>query len=217
MVLVYTFTNKILINFCYPEATHFGRSEWVAFCLNRMIEKIDGGKLSVVDAILERDSAGCNSMMHAANDTNSGFSSLSIRMMVAATSYSTPDVYEKEKAVCRILNTFDNHSYSPALAAASLINIKALEVFSELGAKLLDSKVNGRISQQAQQMLRMTEQQLPRMNPQVGSLIRAIQNGGGIQCCNYCGNSPENLCACGGCWFVKYCNRDCQKKGYKKQ
>ena len=57
MVLVYTYTNKILINFCYPEAIHFGRSEWVAFCLNRMIEKIDGGKLSVADAILERDSA----------------------------------------------------------------------------------------------------------------------------------------------------------------
>ena len=124
------------------QAAHFGRSEWIAFCLNRLIEKIDRGKLSVTDVILEQDIHGCNSMMHAVNDTHSGYCSLSIRMMVAATAYSIVDPHEKEKAVRRILNTFDeNHGFSPSLAAASLMNIKALECFRDLGAKLLDSKV----------------------------------------------------------------------------
>lgn len=198
------------------QAAHFGRSEWIAFCLNRLIEGIDGGKLSVTDAILDTDSASCNSMMHAANDTHSGYCGLSIRMMVAATAYSIVDPREKEKAVRRILNTFDDAGFSPSLAAASLMNIKALECFRDLGAKLLDSKVNGRVSNQVQDMVRTMESQLPMMNPQVGNLVRAIQNGGGTECCNHCGSVPDGkLLACGGCGLAKYCNSSCQKKGWK--
>jgi len=197
------------------QAAHFGRSEWIAFCLNRLIEGIDGGKLSVTDAILDTDHAGCNSMMHAANDTHSGYCGLSIRMMVAATAYSIVDPHEKEKAVRKILNTFDDAGFSPSLAAASLMNIKALECFRDLGAKLLDSKIK-RVSNQVQDMVRTMESQLPMMNPQVGNLVRAIQNGGGTECCNHCGSVPDGkLLACGGCGLAKYCNSSCQKKGWK--
>ena len=47
------------------QSCHFGVIEWQAWCLNRLIEGIDDGRLSVVDAILEKDSQGCNAMMHA--------------------------------------------------------------------------------------------------------------------------------------------------------
>ena len=37
--------------------------EWVAFCLNHVLEKVDGKKMKLVDVILEPDNSGCDAMM----------------------------------------------------------------------------------------------------------------------------------------------------------
>jgi hypothetical protein len=64
------------------QAVHFGKIEGAAFFLNRLLERIDGK--SLVTTMLQTDEAGCNTMMHAANDMQSGFSWLSIRLLVHA-------------------------------------------------------------------------------------------------------------------------------------
>lgn len=43
----------------------------MAFCLNRLLDKIHGGIVSIVDDIPETDSVGCNTVMHAANENTS--------------------------------------------------------------------------------------------------------------------------------------------------
>ena len=69
-------------------SVHKGKVDWTAFCLNRLLCRIDDGKHTVLKTILARDQHGCNAMMHAANDNFSGFSGLSIRMLVQATATS---------------------------------------------------------------------------------------------------------------------------------
>lgn len=202
------------------QSAHFGSIEGVAFILNRLIEKVDGGRLSVVDAILKPDSASCNAMMHAANDTTSGLAGLTIRLLVQAVAFSTADVHEKDKNVRRILNTTDDHGYSPALASASLMNVAAMEGFVQVGARLWDTKTNGRISAAEQSMLDMSLNALGGMtqNPAVGNLIRALKTTSEErECCSYCGKSSEsNLLRCSRCLLARYCDRECQKSGYKK-
>ena len=201
------------------QACHFGCVEGVAFCLNRLIEQIDGGRLTVVKAILEKDQAGCNAMMHAANDKQSGLAGLSIRMLIQAVAFVTPDAEAKEKNVRTVLNTADNHDFSPALASVTLMNESAMDAFVHVGARLWDAKVNGSISQQGKSMVEMSVGAVEQMGtPQVKCLIRALKTTSeDRECCSYCGNSPEGkLLNCGRCVLAKYCNRDCQKKGYKR-
>ena len=168
------------------QSCHFGVIEWQwqAWCLNRLIEGIDEGRLSVVDAILEKDTQGCNAMMHAVsvsscryhpghlvsstdlpfcyrtsqvNDQASGYAALTIRMLVQAVSFSTSgDPQAKEKAVRRVLNTADDAHFSPPMAAISLRNLNAMEGFLQVGARYWDKKINGKLPRQAKQQHDLT-------------------------------------------------------------
>ena len=185
-------------------------------------------------------------------------------MLIQAVAFVTPDAGAKEKNVRLVLNTADNHDFSPALASVTLMNESAMDAFVHVGARLWDAKVNGSISQQGKSMVEMSVGAVEQMGtPQVKCLIRALKTTSeDRECCSYCGNSPEGkLLNCGRCVFVmllcvtpgctffaesprlsdgffsdfffapasafpllppprcvlaKYCNRDCQKKGYKR-
>ena len=199
------------------QAAHAGNLEWVAFCLNRLLENIDEGRLTVVKAILEPDSMGCNAMMHAANDTKSGFAGFTIRMLVHAAAFSTPDVDKKEKVIRKVLNRYDYSNCSPALACATLMNFPAMEAFVALGAKVADKKVNKGASSHADSIASLlTTQHMG--NLVVGNMLRALMADGVV--CSYCGSPAQEgevLATCGRCNLAKYCSRTCQKKHYKKQ
>ena len=196
------------------QAVHFGKIEGAAFVLNRLLEGIDGK--SVVPTMLESDEAGCNSMMHAANDMTSGFSWLSIRMLVQAASFSTSDPNEKEMAVRTVLNKADNFGFTPALASCSLMNHATMEVFAQVGARLYDKKINGRAATKLMKAHDMIMGQLDCMGEDIANLTRALKSTSD-ELCSYCGRSPEKkLLSCGRCFLAKYCSGVCQKKHYKK-
>ncbi len=196
------------------QAVHFGKIEGAAFVLNRLLERIDGK--SVVPTMLESDEAGCNSMMHAANDMNSGFSWLSIRMLVHAASFSTVDPTEKEMAVRTVLNKADNFGFTPALASCSLMNQPTMETFAQVGARLYDKKINGKAKTKMMKMQDMIMKQLDSMGEDVANMTRALK-ATSDELCSYCGRSPEKkLLSCGRCFLAKYCSGTCQKKHYKK-
>lgn len=196
------------------QAVHFGKIEGAAFVLNRLLERIDGK--SVVPTMLESDEAGCNTMMHAANDMNSGFSWLSIRMLVHAASFSTVDPTEKEMAVRTVLNKADNFGFTPALASCSLMNQPTMETFAQVGARLYDKKINGKAKTKLMQMHDMIMGKLDAMGEDVANMTRALK-ATSDELCSYCGRSPEKkLLSCGRCFLAKYCSGTCQKKHYKK-
>ena len=198
------------------QAAHFGKIEGLAFVLNRLLEKIDGNRKTLVDYMLETDSAGCNTMMHAANDQSSGYSWLSIRMLVHAASFSTPNPDEKEKAVRTVLNKADSHGFTPALASCSLMNRMAMETLAQVGARLYDDKINGRATSQSMRMVQMMTRQLDSMGGEFEHMIRTLKSTSD-EICSYCGKCPETkLSRCGRCFLAKYCNGACQKKHYKK-
>lgn len=196
------------------QAVHFGKIEGAAFVLNRLLERIDGK--SLVPTMLESDEAGCNTMMHAANDMSSGFSWLSIRMLVHAASFSTVDPTEKEMAVRTVLNKADNFGFTPALASCSLMNQPTIETFAQVGARLYDKKINGKAQTQMMKMHDMIMGQLDAMGEEVANMTRALK-ATSDELCSYCGRSPEKkLLSCGRCFLAKYCSGVCQKKHYKK-
>ncbi|KAK1744158.1 hypothetical protein QTG54_004691 [Skeletonema marinoi] len=196
------------------QAVHFGKIEGAAFVLNRLLERIDGK--SLVPTMLESDQAGCNTMMHAANDMNSGFSWLSIRMLVHAASFSTVDPTEKEMAVRTVLNKSDNFGFTPALASCSLVNKATMETFAQVGARLHDKRINGKQLSKMVKMHNSIMRQFDSMGEDIANLTRALK-ATSDELCSYCGRSPEKkLLSCGRCFLAKYCSGVCQKKHYKK-
>jgi len=187
------------------QAVHVGRIEWTAFCLNRLLCGIDGK--TVVDTILEADVAGCNSMMHAANDNTSGFSGLSVRLLAQAASFSVTDFNSKPKAVRRILNTCDRHGFTPAMACVSLGNTVGLSAFVALGARLWDKNVNTHMSRN---QIAMLEASVSKMgagnNENVRNMIRSLQTKSNEEePCSYCGKPPKQ--DMGRLLFCSRCNR----------
>jgi hypothetical protein len=196
------------------QAVHFGKIEGAAFVLNRLLEGIDGKE--VVPTMLESDEAGCNAMMHAANDMDSGFSWLSIRMLIHAASFSTVDPSQKEMAVRTVLNKADNFGFTPVLASCSLMNQATMETFAQVGARLYDKKINGKAATKMMKMHDMIVSKLDCMGEEFANMTRAMK-ATSDEVCSYCGRSSEKrLSSCGRCFLAKYCSGVCQKKHYKK-
>jgi len=201
------------------QSVHLGKIEWVAFSLNRLIEKIDGDRHKIVDVILEKDEYGCNATMHAANDNTSGYSGLSIKMMVQAVSFSTKDFNQKAKVVRKILNTVDNSGFTPAMACVSMGNVDGLAAFVELGARLWDPKTNRKMAKSIEYACKsLVHTKMLIADPVTRNLITALQTTSEErECCSYCGkSSATKLLYCSRCNRSRYCNKECQKLGYKK-
>lgn len=202
------------------QAAHFGRIEWIAFCLNRLICGIDDK--SVEETILETDVAGCNAMMHAANDNFSGYSGLTTRLLVQAASFSASDFDDKTRTIRRVLNTTDRHGFTPALASISLGNASGISAFVTLGARLWDESVNKNMSSTEMAMVKAAIDRIGSgSDTRLNSAIRAIQTRSNEkEPCSFCGNPPkqgmERLLYCGRCNRTGYCSKECQKKAYKK-
>ena len=128
-------------------------------------------------------------MSDAANDYASGYANLTIRTLCHAAAFSTPDPDEKIKVVRTILNKVDNANYGPSLAAASIMNICAMQAFVDLGAHLWYRKTNGNRSQQ-QKLMANTVLSMSGMvgRSATGNLIQALKtNSNDRKCCLHCG------------------------------
>lgn len=202
------------------QAAHFGKVEWVAFCLNRLLTGFAGK--SVLDTILVADEQGCNAMMHACNDNFSGLSGLTIRLMAQAVSFETADVDAKPKAIRKVLNTTDGSGFTPALACISIGNTAALSALVDLGARLWDKNINSKMTRSQQASLQATiALTKSRADSDTQNMIRALESMSNEQdACSYCGKPPkragERLLYCSRCNRASYCGRDCQKAAYKK-
>jgi len=195
------------------QAVHFGRVEWVAFALNRLLSGVDGR--SVLDVLIEPDPDGCNTLVHAANDKYSGFAGLTVRLLAQAVSFSEPDIAKKPGSIRKMLNSGRRGSTS-SMDCIGVENMVALAAFVDLGARLWNSK--GESKRWVLEQI-IEENGLER-DENAMNLIRAIETRSNeLVPCSYCGKPPtrakDKLLYCSRCNRSRYCGKSCQKKAYK--